>query len=125
MILSINLVIGLILILKKDIILVLTKQEFLQLREVILNIDNDSVKEEFNNIVTNKNPHIEAATTTETLSLSVSNELSNEIGKVFIDHSKTLGKHLNVSIAGIPKLISQGKKLLADLGKAIKKTTKK
>lgn len=105
--------------------LILTKQEFLQLRDIIVNIENDSVKEEFNNIVTNKNPHIEAATTTETLSLSISNELSNEIGKVLIDHSKILGKNLNASIGGIPKLISQGKKLLADLGKAIKKTTKK
>ena len=51
--------------------LILSKAEFLQLREIIVNIDNKNVSDEFNRIVTNQNPHIESATNSETLSLSI------------------------------------------------------
>lgn len=105
--------------------LILTKQEFLQLREIIVNIDNKNVSDEFNRIVTNQNPHIEAATNTETLSLSISEELSNEIGKVLIAHSKGLGKNLNISLTNLPKILTQAKKLFNDLGTAIKGSSKK
>lgn len=100
--------------------LILSKHEFEQLREVICNIDNDSVTKEYNRIVTNQNPHIEASTTTDTLSLSISAELSDKIGKVLISHSKGIGKNLSVNLTSLPKTINQTKKLFNDLGKAIK-----
>ena len=105
--------------------LILSKQEFLQLREIIVNIDNKNVSDEFNRIVTNQNPHIESATNSETLSLSISDDLSKDIGKVLITHSKGLGKNLNISLTGLPKILSQAKKLFADLGTAIKGNSKK
>ena len=46
--------------------LIISKQEFSQLRKIIINIDNAKVTDEFNRIVTNQNPHIDAATTSET-----------------------------------------------------------
>lgn len=105
--------------------LILTKQEFLQLRDIIVNIENPKVSDEFNRIVTNQNPHINSATTSETLTLTVSAELSTEIGKVLITHSKGLGKNLNMNLTSLPKIISQAKKLIADLGTTIKGSSKK
>ena len=99
--------------------LIISKQEFLQLREIIINIDNKKVTEEFNRIVTNQNPHIEAATTSETISLNVSDELSKKIGDVLITHSKSLGKNLNISLANLPKIVTGFKKLFGDLSTAI------
>lgn len=99
--------------------LILSKQEFLQLRDIIINIDNDKVKEEFNRIVINKNPHIDTSTTSETVSMTISDELSSTIGNILIAHSKGFGKNLNISLTGIPKIISQAKKLFSDLGTAI------
>ena len=99
--------------------LIMSKQEFLQLRKIISNIDNPSIIEEFNRIVTNQNPHIEAATTSETISLNVSDELSKKIGDVLITHSKSLGKNLNISLANLPKIITGFKKLFGDLSTAI------
>lgn len=100
--------------------IILTKKEFLQLRDVIINIESEKVTSEFNRICTNTNPHIDVAKTTETITFTVSEELSTEIGKVFITHSKGLGKNLNISLTGLPKIISQAKKLFSDLGAAIK-----
>lgn len=105
--------------------LILTKQEFLQLRDIVVNIENPKVSDEFNRIITNQNPHINSATTTETLTLTVSAELSTEIGKVLITHSKGLGKNLNMNLTSLPKIISQAKKLIADLGTTIKGNSKK
>ena len=99
--------------------LIMSKQEFLQLREIIINIDNKKVTEEFNRIVTNQNPHIEAATNSETLSLNVSDELSKEIGDILIKQSKTLGRNLNISLSNLPKIISNAKKLFSDLSTTI------
>ena len=99
--------------------LIMSKQEFLQLREIIINIDNKKVTEEFNRIVTNQNPHIEAATNSETLSLNVSDELSKEIGDILIKHSNTLGRNLNISLSNLPKIISNAKKLFSDLSTTI------
>lgn len=99
--------------------LIINKQEFSQLRNIIINIDNATVTDEFNRIVTNQNPHIEATTTSETLSLSISDELSKEIGDILIKHSKTLGKNLNISLSNLPKIISSAKKLFSDLSSAI------
>ena len=99
--------------------LIMSKQEFLQLRKIISNIDNPSIIEEFNRIVTNQNPHIEAATTYETISLNVSDELSKKIGDVLITHSKSLGKNLNISLANLPKIVTGFKKLFGDLSTAI------
>ena len=99
--------------------LIMSKQEFLQLREIIINIDNKKVTEEFNRIVTNQNPHIEAATNSETLSLNVSDELSKEIDDILIKHSKTLGRNLNISLSNLPKIISNAKKLFSDLSTTI------
>ena len=64
--------------------LIISKQEFSQLRKIIINIDNAKVTDEFNRIVTNQNPHIDAATTSETLSLNISEELSKEIGNILM-----------------------------------------
>ena len=99
--------------------LIMSKQEFLQLRKIISNIDNPSIIEEFNRIVTNQNPHIEAATTSEPISLHVSDELSKKIGDVLITHSKSLGKNLNISLANLPKIVTGFKKLFGDLSTAI------
>ena len=99
--------------------LIMSKQEFLQLREIIINIDNEKVTEECNRIVTNQNPHIEASTNTETLSLNVSDELSKKIGEILISHSKSLGKNLNISLSNLPKIINGFKKLFSDLSTAI------
>lgn len=99
---------------------IMTKAEFLQLREIIVNIDNDKVIKEFNRICTNNNPYIDAATTSETFTLTVSEELSTELGKVFITHSKGLGKNLNVSLTSLPKIVNQVKKLFSELGATIK-----
>ncbi len=96
--------------------LIMSKHEFLQLRKIISNIDNPSIIEEFNRIVTNQNPHIEAATTSETISLNVSDELSKKIGDVLITHSKSLGKNLNISLANLPKIITGFKKLFGEKG---------
>lgn len=95
--------------------LIISKQEYLQLREIIINIDNKKVTDEFNRIVTDQNPHINAATTSETLTLNISDELSKEIGDILIKHSKTLGKNLNISLSNLPKIISSAKKLFSDL----------
>lgn len=100
--------------------LILSKNEYSQLREIIGNIENENVTKEFNRIVTNQNPHIASAVTGDTVSLSVSAELSNEIGKVLITHSKGLGKNLTISLTNLPKIINQAKKLLNDLGTTIK-----
>ena len=99
--------------------LIISKQEYLQLREIIINIDNKKVTDEFNRIVTDQNPHINAATTSETLTLNISDELSKEIGNILIKHSKTLGKNLNISLSNLPKIISSAKKLFSDLSIAI------
>lgn len=99
--------------------LIISKQEYLQLREIIINIDNKKVTDEFNRIVTDQNPHINAATTSETLTLNISDELSKEIGNILIKHSKTLGKNLNISLSNLPKIISSTKKLFSDLSSAI------
>lgn len=99
---------------------IMTKAEFLQLREIIVNIDNDKVIKEFNRICTNNNPHIDAATTSETFTITVSEELSTELGKVLINHSKGLGKNLNVSLTSLPKIVHQVKKLFIELGATIK-----
>ena len=99
--------------------LIISKQEYLQLREIIINIDNEKVTDEFNRIVTDQNPHINAATTSETLTLNISDELSKEIGDILIKHSKTLGKNLNISLSNLPKIISSAKKLFSDLSSAI------
>ena len=101
--------------------LTISKQEFAQLREIIVNIDNEKVTREFNRIVTNQNPHINAATTSETLTLDVSDELSKEIGIILIQHSKGLGKNLNISLSNIPKILTGIKKLFSDLSTAISK----
>ena len=99
--------------------LIISKQEYLKLREIIINIDNKKVTDEFNRIVTDQNPHINAATTSETLTLNISDELSKEIGDILIKHSKTLGKNLNISLSNLPKIISSAKKLFSDLSSAI------
>ena len=99
--------------------LIISKREYLQLREIIINIDNKKVTDEFNRIVTDQNPHINAATTSETLTLNISDELSKEIGNILIKHSKTLGKNLNISLSNLPKIISSAKKLFSDLSTAI------
>lgn len=99
--------------------LIISKQEYLQLREIIINIDNKKVTDEFNCIVTDQNPHINAATTSETLTLNISDELSKEIGDILIKHSKTLGKNLNISLSNLPKIISSAKKLFSDLSSTI------
>ena len=99
--------------------LIISKQEYLQLREIIINIDNKKVTDEFNRIVTDQNPHINAATTSETLTLNISDELSKEIGGILIKYSKTLGKNLNISLSNLPKIISSAKKLFSDLSSAI------
>ena len=99
--------------------LIISKQEYLQLREIIINIDNKKVTDEFNRIVTDQNPHINAATTSETLALNISDELSKEIGDILIKHSKTLGKNLNISLSNLPKIISSAKKLFSDLSSTI------
>lgn len=99
--------------------LIISKREYLQLREIIINIDNKKVTDEFNRIVTDQNPHINAATTSETLTLNISDELSKEIGNILIKHSKTLGKNLNISLSNLPKIISSAKKLFSDLSSAI------
>ena len=99
--------------------LIISKQEYLQLREIIINIDNKKVTDEFNRIVTDQNPHINAATTSETLTLNISDELSKEIGDILIKHSKTLGKNLNISLSNLPKIISSAKKLFSDLSSTI------
>ena len=99
--------------------LIIGKREYLQLREIIINIDNKKVTDEFNRIVTDQNPHINAATTSETLTLNISDELSKEIGDILIKHSKTLGKNLNISLSNLPKIISSAKKLFSDLSSAI------
>ena len=99
--------------------LIISKREYLQLREIIINIDNKMVTDEFNRIVTDQNPHINAATTSETLTLNISDELSKEIGDILIKHSKTLGKNLNISLSNLPKIISSAKKLFSDLSSAI------
>ena len=99
--------------------LIISKQEYLQLREIIINIDNKKVTDEFNRIVTDQNPHINAATTSETLTLNISDELSKEIGDILIKHSKTLCKNLNISLSNLPKIISSAKKLFSDLSSAI------
>ena len=99
--------------------LIISKREYLQLREIIINIDNKKVTDEFNHIVTDQNPHINAATTSETLTLNISDELSKEIGNILIKHSKTLGKNLNISLSNLPKIISSAKKLFSDLSSAI------
>ena len=99
--------------------LIISKQEYLQLREIIINIDNKKVTDEFNRIVTDQNPHINAATTSETLTLNISDELSKEIGDILIKHSKTLGKNLNISLSNLPKIISSTKKLFSDLSSTI------
>lgn len=100
--------------------LILSKNEYSQLRDIIGNIESETVTKEFNRIVTNQNPHITSAVIGDTVSLSISAELSNEIGKVLITHSKGLGKNLNISLTNLPKIINQAKKLLNDLGTAIK-----
>ena len=99
--------------------LIISKQEYLQLREIIINIDNKKVTDEFNRIVTDQNPHINAATTSETLTLNISDELSKEIGDILIKHSKTLGRNLNISLSNLPKIISNAKKLFSDLSTTI------
>ena len=99
--------------------LIISKQEYLQLREIIINIDNKKVTDEFNRIVTDQNPHINAATTSETLTLNISDELSKEIGDILIKHSNTFGKNLNISLSNLPKIISSAKKLFSDLSSAI------
>ena len=99
--------------------LIISKQEYLQLREIIINIDNKKVTDEFNRIVTDQNPHINAATTSETLTLNISDELSKEIGDILIKHSKTLGRNLNISLSNLPKIISSAKKLFSDLSTTI------
>lgn len=99
--------------------LIISKQEFSQLRKIIINIDNAKVTDEFNRIVTNQNPHIDAATTSETLSLNISEELSKEIGDILIKHSKTFGKNLSISLSNLPKIVSNAKNLLNDLSTAI------
>ena len=99
--------------------LIISKQEYLQLREIIINIDNKKVTDEFNRIVTDQNPHINAATTSETLTLNISDELSKEIGDILIKHSKTLGRNLNISLSNLPKIISSVKKLFSDLSTTI------
>ena len=99
--------------------LIISKEEYIQLREIIINIDNKKVTDEFNRIVTDQNPHINAATTSETLTLNISDELSKEIGDILIKHSKTLGKNLNISLCNLPKIISSAKKLFSDLSSAI------
>ena len=99
--------------------LIISKQEFTQLREIIINIDNMKVTDEFNRIVTDQNPHINATTTSETLTMNISDELSKEIGDILIKHSKTLGKNLNISLSNLSKIISSAKKLLSDLSSAI------
>ena len=99
--------------------LIISKQEYLQLREIIINIDNKKVTDEFNRIVTDQNPHINAATTSETLTLNISDELSKEIVDILIKHSNTLGKNLNISLSNLPKIISSAKKLFSDLSSAI------
>ena len=99
--------------------LIISKQEYLQLREIIINIDNKKVTDEFNRIVTDQNPHINAATTSEPLTLNISDELSKEIGGILIKYSKTLGKNLNISLSNLPKIISSAKKLFSDLSSAI------
>lgn len=99
--------------------LIISKQEYLQLREIIINIDNEKVTDEFNRIVTDQNPHINAATTSETLTLNISDELYKDIGDILIKHSKTLGKNLNISLSNLPKIISSAKKLFSDLSTAI------
>lgn len=101
---------------------VMTKAEYLQLREVIINIDNDNVIKEFNRICTNNNPNIKTSATSETFTLNVSEDLSTEIGKVLISHSKGLGKNLNIRLTSLPALINQVKKLFNDIGATIKKT---
>lgn len=103
---------------------IMTKKEFMQLRDIIININNENVTREFNTICTDKNPHIDTATTTETITFTVSEELSTDLGKVLITHSKDLGKNLNISLTGLPKIISQAKKLFADLGATVKKPRK-
>ena len=104
--------------------LIISKREYLQLREIIINIDNKKVTDEFNRIVTDQNPHINAATTSETLTLNISDELSKEIGDILIKHSKTLGKNLNISLSNLPKIISSSKKLFSDLSTAISSKNK-
>ena len=99
--------------------LIISKQEFSQLRKIIINIDNEKVTDEFNRIVTNQNPHIEATTNSETLSLNISDDLSKEIGDILIKHSKTLGKNLNISLTNLPKLVASIKTLATDLSTAI------
>ena len=99
--------------------LIISKQEYLQLREIIINIDNKKVTDEFNRIVTDQNPHINAATTSETLTLNISDELSKEIGDILIKHSKTFGKNLSISLSNLPKIVSNAKNLLNDLSTAI------
>ena len=99
--------------------LIISKQEFSQLRKIIINIDNAKVTDEFNRIVTNQNPHIDAATTSETLSLNISEELSKEIVDILIKHSKTFGKNLSISLSNLPKIVSNAKNLLNDLSTAI------
>ena len=99
--------------------LIISKQEFSQLRKIIINIDNAKVTDEFNRIVTKQNPHIDAATTSETLSLNISEALSKEIGDILIKHSKTFGKNLSISLSNLPKIVSNAKNLLNDLSTAI------
>lgn len=99
---------------------IMTKKEFLQLRDIIINLDNPEVTEEFNKICTNKNSQIDAATTAETFTLSVSEELSTEVGKVLKSYAKNLGKSLSLSLSNLPKIVKQLKSLVTDLGNAVK-----
>lgn len=99
---------------------IMTKKEFLQLREIIINIDNPTVTEEFNKICTNKNSRIDVATTQESFTMTVSEDLSTEIGKVLKAYSKNLGKSLSLSLSNLPKIVKQIKNLVTDLGNAIK-----
>lgn len=100
--------------------LIMSKQEFLDLRDIIIGLDNEKVTAEFNRICTNKNSKIDTASTPETFTFTVSEDLSVKIGNVLKTYSKGLGRNLSISLTNLPKLFGQLKKLAGDLGAAIK-----
>ena len=93
----------------------ISREEFGHIREGIQNLGNPKVSQEFNSLLKNENPHLKVSREGNTLIIDIDEVVTSKILGVIVPHMAKLGKDINPTVFALPKILADGKEILADL----------
>lgn len=93
----------------------ISREEFSHIREGIQNLGNPKVSQEFNSLLKNENPHMKVTKDGNSLIIDIDEVVTSKILGTIVPHMAKLGKDINPTVFALPKILADGKEILADL----------